>query len=80
MTKRDLKMRYRGIPHMQSVGRRLTREQHRALRQLRQEDGFESMDTQAFLSLLRLLHQSGGGGQAVGESDRFHYAIHRIHP
>ena len=80
MTAQNMTMRYRGIPHMQSVGKRLTREQRRALRQLRQEEGFESMDTPAFLSLLRLLHKGSGGGASVRELDSFNYTIHRIHP
>jgi hypothetical protein len=71
-------MLYRGVPQMQPIGNRLTREQHKVLKQLRTEDGFDGMNTNAFLSLLRLLHQSGPARHASNRSDGFNYSIQRI--
>lgn len=69
-------MLYRGVPQMQAIGRRLTREQHLVLKQLRTEDGFEGMHTHAFLSLLRLLRHRVG--PATARTEGFNYAIQRI--
>jgi hypothetical protein len=71
-------MLYRGVPQMQPIGKRLTREQHQVLKELRTENGFEEMNTKAFLSLLRLLHHGGRGGRANIRSDGFNYSIQRI--
>ena len=71
-------MRHRGLSQMQAIGKRMTREQLQVLKQLRTEDGFEGMNTNAFLSLMRLLHQGGLGGQASSRSDCFDYSISRI--
>lgn len=70
-------MLYRGVPQMKPIGKRMTREQHLVLKQLRAEVGFEDMNTKAFLSLLRLLNHGGRGRQAYSRSDAFNYSIHR---
>jgi hypothetical protein len=49
-------MLIRGVPQMQPIGKRLTREQHHVLKQLWRNDGFEEMNTKAFFSLMQLLH------------------------
>jgi len=72
-------MLYRGVPQMQPIGKRLTREQHQVLKELRTEDGFEEMNTKAFLSLVRLLHHGGRGGRTSSGPDGFNYSIQRIH-
>jgi hypothetical protein len=71
-------MLHRGVPQMQPIGKRLTREQHHVLKQLRNNDGFEEMNTKAFLSLMRLLHQGGPVRQSAIRSDGFNYCIQRI--
>ena len=72
-------MLYRGVPQMQPIGKRLTREQHQVLKELRTENGFEEMNTKAFLSLLRLLHHGERGGRPNIRSEGFNYSIQRIH-
>lgn len=72
-------MVYRGVFQMQPIGNRLTREQIQVFEQLRTEEGFEEMNTKAFLSLLRLLNHKTPGRSANMRSDNFNYLVHRIH-
>ena len=62
---------------MQPIGNRLTREQIQVFKQLRTEDGFQDMNTKAFLALLRLLNHKVPGQRASMQSDCFNYSIHR---
>jgi hypothetical protein len=71
-------MNVHGVLQMQAIGKRLTRDQHKVFKQLRAENGFEELDTKAFLSLLRLLRKSGAGRPAAKQSDSFNYSIQRI--
>lgn len=71
-------MHQRSEFQMQPIGRRMTRDQIQVLKQLRTEDGFEDMNTHAFLSLLRLLNAKGLRQIAGGASNGFDYAIQRV--
>lgn len=71
-------MLHRGVLQMQPIGKRLTREQHHVLKLLKNSDGFEEMNTKAFLALMRLLHQGGPVKQDAIRADGFSYSIQRI--
>jgi len=71
-------MLHRGVPQMQPIGKRMTREQLHVLKQLRGNEGFEEMNTKAFLSLMRLLHQGGPVKQGAVRSDGYDYSVQRI--
>lgn len=71
-------MLHRGVLQMQPIGKRLTREQHHVLKQLKNSDGFEEMNTKAFLSLMGLLHQGGPVKLGAIRADGISYSIQRI--